>query len=56
MARRTNKRHYADSISYGFEADSSRLILNPYFSYPKIQLLRGQKLEVDLRIPVGQVI
>ena len=46
----------ADSIKYSFHADSNKLKLNPYFSFPQMDLLRAQEVDVILRIPMGKVI
>lgn len=46
----------ADSIFYNFYVDSSKLTLNPYFSYPQIQMLRGQEVNLTLRMPLGKTV
>jgi phage shock protein PspC (stress-responsive transcriptional regulator) len=46
----------ADSIRYHFTVDSNRLLMNAYFSYPQLYLLRDQEVEATLRIPNGTTI
>ncbi|MEQ9187163.1 MAG: PspC domain-containing protein [Cryomorphaceae bacterium] len=46
----------ADSIKYSFTVDSNIVTFSPYFTYPESQMLRGQDVELVLRLPVGKTI
>lgn len=46
----------AESIQYSFRVDSNIVTFDPYFTYPEGQLLRGQEVDVIMRIPVGKTV
>ena len=46
----------AESVQYSFRMDSNIVTFDPYFTYPEEQLLRGQEVDVILRLPVGKTV
>ncbi|NQV53055.1 MAG: PspC domain-containing protein [Flavobacteriales bacterium] len=46
----------ADAIKYSFQVDSNEISFAPFFTYPEAQLLRGQDVELVLRLPVGKTV
>ncbi len=46
----------ADAIKYSFQVDSNEISFEPFFTYPEAQLLRGQDVELVLRLPVGKTV
>lgn len=46
----------ADSICYNYTIEGNKIAFDPFFSYPQIQLLRSQNVDLTLSIPVGKTI
>jgi hypothetical protein len=44
----------SENIEYPVSINKNKLLLNPYFSVPIADKLRNQKVQVEVRIPLGK--